>query len=220
MTISLTARSGIADAVADLIRAVESLRRHGGSKSIGDQLHQIRQTLCARLMPSGESANLTRNADILDSQFSLAEKETLYDLWLSVRWPDLWATTIPRTPELVLAKLERILAGLRQTTAVPPFQFTASPGPATSTIWYHGDKSYSTTGSNPLAVSTEQHNLLKAFLDKEAALDTKTLRRAGVENVARTVSRLADKFGTSAVRRPARRGDGYFVRVRTLVATR
>jgi hypothetical protein len=85
------------------------------------------------------------------------------------------------------------------------------------TIWYHGEKSYSTDGNIPVIVSSEQHNLLKAFLDGKIALDTEALSNKGVCNVAAVVDKIVEQFGAGPVRRPGRRkGSGYYIRVRTL----
>jgi hypothetical protein len=83
------------------------------------------------------------------------------------------------------------------------------------TIWFHGSMSYSTDGGNPQMVSQEQHNVLQAFLDREEALGTKALEKAGVNNAAAAVTRLEKKFGGGVIHRPKRKGDGYFIRVRT-----
>jgi hypothetical protein len=85
-------------------------------------------------------------------------------------------------------------------------------------VWYHGGRSYSTNQVTPVLVRTEQHNALGAFLDGKEAKDTKTLEKAGVSNVTTVMNALAERF-PGAVRRPKRKGEGYFVRVRTLPAT-
>jgi hypothetical protein len=87
------------------------------------------------------------------------------------------------------------------------------------TVWYHGGQSYSPDGVTPVLVSNELHNLLKAFLDRNEALDTKTLEKAGVGNATLVVDKIVKKFSGKAVRRPERKGDGYFIRVRTVIAT-
>jgi hypothetical protein len=116
--------------------------------------------------------------------------------------------------EVLAEKLE----ALAEKLSIQPQKPDA--GKELPTIWYHGNNSYSADGGNPKVVSNEQHNLLSAFLDKEVALDTKALQKAGVENVAAAVGRIADKFGAAAIRRPAKKGDGYFIRVRTLLLNR
>jgi hypothetical protein len=82
-----------------------------------------------------------------------------------------------------------------------------------STIWYHGGKSYSADGQTPICVSTEMHNVLGRFLDREEAVGTRELMKAGVSNVATVVNAIAAKFGSHAIRRPSKKGDGYFIRV-------
>lgn len=83
-------------------------------------------------------------------------------------------------------------------------------------IWYHGEKSYSTDRVKPLKVSQEQHNILQAFLDKSIALDTLNLSNFGVNNVADVIGKIIKKFGEGAIRRPANKGDGYFLNVQSL----
>jgi hypothetical protein len=83
-----------------------------------------------------------------------------------------------------------------------------------ATVWYHGDRSYSTDGHAPVIVPAEQHNALKAFLDSEVARSTKHLENAGVSNVTKVMKILAKKFPGSG-RGPKDKGDGYYIRVRT-----
>jgi hypothetical protein len=99
----------------------------------------------------------------------------------------------------------------QQTT--PP---VAEPPPPT--IWFHGGKSYSADGKQPRNVSNEQHNALTAFLDKDQAQDTRTLERAGVSSVSKVMGKLNKRF-PGAVRKPRFKGDGYYIRVRTLTPT-
>jgi len=81
------------------------------------------------------------------------------------------------------------------------------------TIWFHGGKSYSADGLNPVNVSQEQHNVLSQFLGRDEALDTKALGKAGTSNVAAVIKKLAEQFGADAIRRPEHKGNGYFIRV-------
>jgi hypothetical protein len=104
----------------------------------------------------------------------------------------------------------------RETGGHPAEQ--PAPPPLPPTVWYHGERSYSCDGKTPFAVSLEQHNVLRAFLDRDLALDTKALKKAGASNPAGTVKKLAGKFGAAVQRAGARKGDGYRVRVRTLPA--
>jgi hypothetical protein len=87
--------------------------------------------------------------------------------------------------------------------------------PEISTIWYHGERSYSTDGRNPVQVSMEKHNALQAFLDGERALDTRALENSGVSNASTVMKKLVVKFGEGCVRRPKSKGEGYYIRVRT-----
>jgi hypothetical protein len=88
------------------------------------------------------------------------------------------------------------------------------------TIWYHGEclgkHSYSRDGKPPIGVSNEMHNALKGFLDHDIALVTKALQDAGISNVTTVMRKLAKKFGEDAIHRPKEKGDGYFIRVRSL----
>lgn len=89
----------------------------------------------------------------------------------------------------------------------------ASPDPPT--IWYHGDNSYSTDGATPKKASRTVDNVLKAFLDRDSALDNNDLRDV-VDNPSKTITEVTAKFGEERVRRPSEKGDGYYIRVRTL----
>jgi hypothetical protein len=92
----------------------------------------------------------------------------------------------------------------------------AASAAAMPTIWYHGERSYSTDGRNPCNVSPEKHNLLRAFLDNDVAIGTRELEAKGVSNVPAVISKLCKTFGDGLVQRPARKGDGYYIRVRSL----
>ena len=92
----------------------------------------------------------------------------------------------------------------------------AAPAAAMPTIWYHGERSYSTDGRNPSNVSPEQHNILRAFLDNDVAIGTRALESKGVSNVPAVITKLCKKFGEGSVQRPVHKGDGYFIRVRSL----
>jgi hypothetical protein len=85
-----------------------------------------------------------------------------------------------------------------------------------STIWYHGERSYSVDGEHPRSVPPEQHNVLQAFLDRTISLKTKELQGRGVCNVAAVIGKLAKRFGAASISRPASRSEGYSIRVRTL----
>jgi hypothetical protein len=86
--------------------------------------------------------------------------------------------------------------------------------PEPPTIWYHGGRSYSRDGKRPVCVSAEQHNFLKEFLDNSQAIVTKDLSK-GICNVTDVAKKLAEKF-PDAICFPKEKGDGYFVRVRSL----
>ena len=96
----------------------------------------------------------------------------------------------------------------------------AQPNPDADkpTEWYHGERSYSLDGLNPKNVSKEQHDFLQAFLDKITSLTTTELKQV-VTNPADVVNKLVKKFGEhpqGPIRRPKEKGDGYFIRVRSL----
>jgi hypothetical protein len=112
MPISIADLPRIAEAVDDLIRAIKSFEREGGSVAISERLQQARKALVDLLSPSGAQAKPARNSDILDSQLSLSVKEVLHELWVDSITVKLWAYTIPNTPELARAKLERVLTVL------------------------------------------------------------------------------------------------------------
>jgi hypothetical protein len=82
------------------------------------------------------------------------------------------------------------------------------------TIWSHSGQSYSVDGFTPIGVSNEIHQVLKLFLDRNEAISTKSLGTA-VNNVSAVVTKIENKLGSGAVRRPKEKGDGYFIRVRT-----
>lgn len=86
-------------------------------------------------------------------------------------------------------------------------------------IYCHGGRSYSVDGQSPTNVSPEQHNFLKAFLNRDVALDTKELGKEGVSNVSKVASKINELFPGS-VKPPARKGAGYYVRVRSLTLSR
>jgi hypothetical protein len=94
-----------------------------------------------------------------------------------------------------------------------------TPPDALVTIWFHGEQSYSTDEKTPINVSNEQHNALKAFLDKNQALDTPALEKAGITNVSKVMTALDKRF-PGAVQKPQHKGDGYYIRVRSLTPTR
>jgi hypothetical protein len=106
---------------------------------------------------------------------------------------------------------------------VPPVRIDAAAGgprplpaqPASAPVRHHGGRSYSLAGETPVALSAEQDNALKAFLDRGEALTTRQLEERGVSNVAKVMKKLRQRFG-EAVRLPARKGDGYYIHVRTL----
>jgi hypothetical protein len=96
-----------------------------------------------------------------------------------------------------LAQIKSTIAGLPKT---PPPR-----------IYHHGERSYSLGDNPPVVVTTEEHRVLRAFGTKKRALDTKEILEY-VENPSRIMAQLDRKF-PGAVRRPGRKGDGYYVRV-------
>jgi hypothetical protein len=83
-----------------------------------------------------------------------------------------------------------------------------------STIWYHNGMSYSVDRRTPQLVSHEVHNILKAFLGGTEAIGTAALQNQGVNNITKVMHKIEKLFGPGAVRRPGRKGDGYYIRVR------
>jgi hypothetical protein len=110
MPISIADRPRIAEAVADLIRAIESFAHEGGSVALSERLKQAKEAILAQ---PGDQANPARNADILNSQLDLSERVALHKLWMSLKDAKLWAYTIPNTPELALDELKQVLTVLR-----------------------------------------------------------------------------------------------------------
>lgn len=111
------------------------------------------------------------------------------------------------------APLKAVVNALAKTTQ-PPVESSAGP----ATIWYHAERSYSVDGCNPVVLSREQHNILKAFLNSDVALGHAALTNAGVSNVAKTIKGLASKF-PGTIRTPASKGEGYYIRVRSKTHT-
>jgi len=115
--------------------------------------------------------------------------------------------------------LDKFRHWLDEYLCTNPGAHTAEESRADATIWYHGERSYSTDGTTPVVVTNEQHNFLTAFLDKDAALDTAALTKAGVSNVSRVTKALQKRFPI-ALRKPTAKGEGYYIRVRSRVATK
>ena len=106
------------------------------------------------------------------------------------------------TPEEVVVALVREVRGIDKAY------------PQLPTIWYHGERSYSLNDGVPVVVSHSEHDMLKAFLNKENALDTSQLEKT-VGNPSRVCTQLAKRFH-GAVRTPGKvKGAGYFIRVRS-----
>jgi hypothetical protein len=80
------------------------------------------------------------------------------------------------------------------------------------TIHHHGNRSYSLGNWAPIIVTAEEHSALRAFAEHRAALNTKALE-GYVSNVSRIMGQLVRKF-PGAVRRPVRKGDGYYIEVK------
>jgi hypothetical protein len=87
-----------------------------------------------------------------------------------------------------------------------------------SAIWYDGERSYSMDNAQPIVVSATEHAVLQEFLGSDAARDTAALKELA-ENPSKVIGQLAKKF-PGAVRRPAAKGDGYFILVKGRVANR
>jgi hypothetical protein len=109
------------------------------------------------------------------------------------------------------ALVQSLAAALRDAGAEPG----ALGEPLSPTVFYHGERSYSMDGQTPVNVSVEKHRALLAFLDRNRALDTVALKRFGMSNPTVVMKKLDRQF-PGAVRTPANKGDGYFIRVRSL----
>jgi hypothetical protein len=107
------------------------------------------------------------------------------------------------------------LRALAEASIPPANKPSDEPTQQLPTIWYHGERSYSQGRQRPIKVSNEMHNILQAFLGRDVALDTKKLSDI-VANVTTVVKKLVEKFGENAISRPKGKGDGYFIRVRSL----
>jgi hypothetical protein len=81
-------------------------------------------------------------------------------------------------------------------------------------IWYHGGMSYSIDKTRPRNVSREMHNVLRVFLDRKAPRSTRELA-ASADNVSAVMKKIDAKF-PDAVLMPKDKGDGYFIRVRSV----
>jgi hypothetical protein len=156
-----------------------------------------------------------------ERQQPVTEDEACRDTWGTPVLSGHWRADLTNMPDAskVLAKL-RVYAGeLRRDfgQAASQSQTTTPQGENPPTIWYYGDLSYSADGQHPRKVSREMHNLLKAFLNKDQAIDTPGLEDAGVSNVTTVITKVEKIFGAATVRRPGRsqKGAGYYVRVRT-----
>jgi hypothetical protein len=123
--------------------------------------------------------------------------------------PEAWREDVKERTELARKQIDSLREALG----------AGATDEALSVIWYHGEKSYSIDGRTPVNVSQEQHNILKAFRDNTIALDTQSLSNTGVNNVTDVIRKLVKKFGEDAIRRPKNKGDGYFLRVRSLKTT-
>jgi hypothetical protein len=89
------------------------------------------------------------------------------------------------------------------------------PAAEAPVIWYHGERAYSADGRNPVVVPNEQHNALQAFLKRGVALDTQALTKVGINNVAKVMTAIGATF-RGTVRKPEKKGQGYFVRVQAV----
>lgn len=89
-------------------------------------------------------------------------------------------------------------------------------------VWYHGGQGYSLDG-DPIALTEEEHKVLKAFAANPTAMTKPELAEAAdVENVPRVLADLTKRYNGvfgPAIRRPGRKGQGgYFIRVLPIAA--
>jgi hypothetical protein len=102
---------------------------------------------------------------------------------------------------------------LRMARMAKPADEPTTDPPA---IWYHGGVSYSRDGRSPECVSTQCHNLLRQFLDRDEARTTAEIETAGVNNATVAAQRVIEQFGADRAHKSRLKGSGYFFRVRSL----
>jgi hypothetical protein len=112
--------------------------------------------------------------------------------------------------EIDRAATARLLGWQAPAAALPLGESEAG----TPTIWYHGERAYSSDRRSPKSVSLETHKALQAFLDRAIALDSEAISGRGVCNPSKVMNALARMF-PGAVRLPERKGEGYSARVRS-----
>ena len=88
---------------------------------------------------------------------------------------------------------------------------SAHPKQQTVALRKHGERTYSAEGCIPVVVSPGVAFVLNEFARAQTALETRALEKL-VSNVARVIGQIEAKF-PGAVRRPRRKGEGYFIRV-------
>jgi hypothetical protein len=184
-----------------------------------DALEQVRERLLAALTPSmdqatGDQFRRGGDADIAGSTLDPNQRKILRDLW-RLLGPQKWYMVAEDLRDEAIVNLQ---AWLQEIDAALPTGQTQAAQQGPPTAWYHCGLSYSTDRISPIQVSHEQHNALNGFLDGNEALDTQKLESNGVSNVSKVMKKLAQLF-PGAVRRPSAKGEGYYIRVRTVGQT-
>lgn len=130
-------------------------------------------------------------------------------------WPQLQLTD-QGAAALALHRLTKKTADPQVTeSSEQPAEDLPSEELSSVTVWHQGGKSYSLSKGRPIVVSTEEHNVLTAFLNNCRALDTKELQKFAA-NPSRVVAQLEKKFPGS-VQKPSRKGEGYIIQVRPVL---
>jgi hypothetical protein len=187
-----------------LVQAAAAMRDHGKTlppEPPGeDRPRRLVRYLFHLARQGNKPAILEQLAQLGASSTDLQHEAWVQFLWLaqSILWPG------PAEP--IRADVE---------PQIEPPALPAAPEDGLPTVWYHGGRSYSADGRTHSLVSTEQHNALSAFLDCDQSLDTKALEKKGISNVSSVMQKLAKRFG-DAVRTPKKKGEGYYIRVRTV----
>ncbi len=130
-----------------------------------------------------------------------------------------WANALPDT--LRIAADSPAMEQPPAVAAKPTLEQTQPPAAEPPTIWFHGERQYSTDRMTPLKVSEEHDSILQSFLESQAAMETQDLTdKAGVTNPSRAIRALAewnDGIFKAAMRIPdGKAKGGYFVRVKRL----
>jgi len=165
-----------------------------------------RVLLPSRVLPDGSVEEVrpweeNPYSDITGSDFSIPQRAVLKGLVKYCGRPDL-ALKCESEPEQAIVYLEEVLTKLGNSKTA-------------ACILHQGGLSYSLQGHPPVVVTKEEANVLCAFAETKAAMDTEALANV-VANPSRVMKQLADKFpGTVRRPRPNKKGEGYYIDVRS-----